>query len=80
MKKFRVILDFRGAQDGVTVTEFKAGEIVEISDHLAPHISDWAEPFEEGAAEPAAPVVPPVVPPVPVEPSRPQIKLKRDAR
>ncbi len=76
MKKFRVILDFRGAQDGVTVTEFKAGEIVEISDHLAPHISDWAEPFEEGAAEPAAPVAPAV----PVEPSRPQIKLKRDAR
>lgn len=76
MKKFRVILDFRGAQDGVTVTEFKAGEIVEISDHLAPHISDWAEPFEEGAAEPAAPVALAV----PVEPSRPQIKLKRDAR
>lgn len=76
MKKFRVILDFRGAQDGVTVTEFKAGEIVEISDHLAPHISDWAEPFEEGAAAPAAPVAPAV----PVEPSRPQIKLKRDAR
>ena len=27
MKKFKVILDFRGAQDGVTVTDFKAGEI-----------------------------------------------------
>ena len=40
MKTFKVILDFRGAQDGVTVTDFKAGEIVEISDYLAPHISD----------------------------------------
>ena len=30
MKKFKVILDFLGAQDGVTVTQFKAGEIVDI--------------------------------------------------
>ena len=70
MKKFKVILDFLGAQDGVTVTAFKAGEIVEISDYLAPHISDWAEPYEEESAET----------PTPVEPARPQIKAKRDSR
>ena len=72
MKKFKVILDFRGAQDGITVTEFKAGEIVEISDYLAPHILDWAEPFDEDAVETPAPA--------PVETARSQIKLKRDVR
>ena len=72
MKKFKVILDFRGAQDGITVTEFKAGEIVEISDYLAPHILDWAEPYDEDVVEAAAPA--------PTETPRPQIKLKRDAR
>jgi hypothetical protein len=70
MKKFKVILDFRGAQDGVTVTDFKAGEIVEISDYLAPHISDWAEPYDEDAGES----------PAPVELARPQIKVKRAAQ
>jgi hypothetical protein len=71
MKKFKVILDFLGAQDGVTVTQFRAGEIVDISDYLAPHISDWAEPYEEVAVESSAPA--------PAEPSRPQLKAKRGA-
>ena len=71
MKKFKVILDFLGAQDGVTVTQFKAGEIVDISDYLAPHISDWAEPYDEDAAEAPAPA--------PVDAPRTQLKAKRGA-
>jgi hypothetical protein len=71
VKKFKVILDFLGAQDGVTVTQFKAGEIVEISDYLAPHISDWAEPYEDDAAESPASA--------PAETPRPQLKAKRGA-
>jgi hypothetical protein len=42
--KYRILRDFRGSQDGRTVTEFKAGTEVEISDHLAPHVAAWAEP------------------------------------
>ena len=77
MKKFKVLLDFLGSQDGMSVTEFKAGEIVEVTDHLAPHIGDWAEEItdtpaaaadEQGEAQPSAPS------------GRPQIKAKRDAR
>lgn len=76
MKKFKILLDFLGSQDGMSVTEFKAGEIAEISDHLAPHIGDWAEEFVETPAvdEPAETQASPVA-------SRPQIKLgKRDSR
>lgn len=77
MKKFKVLLDFLGSQDGMSVTEFKAGEIAEISDHLAPHIGDWAEEVTEtpvavaedpSEAQPSSPS------------GRPQIKAKRDAR
>lgn len=45
--KFNILHDFRGSQDGVTVTDFKAGTEVEISEHLAPHIAEWARPVVE---------------------------------
>lgn len=76
MKKFKILLDFLGSQDGMSVTEFKAGEIAEISDHLAPHIGDWAEEVVETTAvdEPTETQASPAS-------SRPQIKLgKRDSR
>lgn len=45
--KYRVIHDFRGSQDGCTVTEFRAGDVSEISQHLAPHVGAWAVPADE---------------------------------
>lgn len=45
--KFNILRDFSGSQDGCTVTQFKAGTEVEISEHLAPHIGAWASPVEE---------------------------------
>lgn len=58
--KFKVHTDFKGSQDGIVVTEFKAGEVVEISEHLAPHIGEWAEPAD--GAKPAAPTAAAIVP------------------
>ena len=47
--KFKILRDFRGSQDGVTVEKFAAGTEVEISEHLAPHIGAWAEPVDGDA-------------------------------
>lgn len=48
--KFRVLRTFLGSQDGGTVTRFEAGSVVEISEHLAPHIAEWAVPADESRA------------------------------
>ena len=42
--KYRILEDFRGSQDGATVTQFVAGTVVDISEHLAPHVTAWAVP------------------------------------
>jgi hypothetical protein len=42
--KFRILRNFVGSQDGLTLTEFEAGQVCEISEHLAPHVSAWAVP------------------------------------
>lgn len=34
MTQCKILKDFPGSQDGLTVTQFKAGEVVEISDYL----------------------------------------------
>lgn len=47
--KFRVLADFAGSQDGCTVTRFVAGEVVDLTEHLAPHVGRWAVPLEEAA-------------------------------
>jgi hypothetical protein len=44
---FKILRDFTGSQDGVTTEQFKAGTEVEISEHLAPHIREWAVPVVE---------------------------------
>ena len=46
MTMFKVLRDFRGCNDGVTVTQFAAGDVVEISDQLAPHVKEWVVPVE----------------------------------
>jgi hypothetical protein len=46
--KYLVHRNFRGSQDGVTVTDFTAGDIVEISEYLAPHVGGWARPVTDG--------------------------------
>jgi len=45
--KYKILHDFLGSQDGVTVTDFKAGTEADISDYLAPHIAEWAKPVVE---------------------------------
>lgn len=45
--RYRIIKSFKGSQDGVTVVLFEAGTEVEISDYLAPHVSQWAVPVDD---------------------------------